>query len=265
MFRADLHMHSTFSDGELTPKELVMQAKEAGLHGISITDHDTIAAYGEVFEWAEKAKIMVGVGVEFSCLFEGISVHVLGYGFSLDGSAIQELCDRHRVRRMERNRAILKKLKACRLMIEEEELVGHLIGRPHIAELMVAKGYVPTVRHAFSRYLSEGKCCFVQGKAFSVEETLGVIHVDGGKAFLAHPLLLPPRKKWKERLLNLPFDGLEGYYARFGVDQEAKFLSIAQEKGLLISGGSDFHGQIKPHNLIGSSWVGREAFNEIFH
>ncbi|OGN53799.1 MAG: hypothetical protein A2Y28_00995 [Chlamydiae bacterium GWC2_50_10] len=264
MFRADLHLHSIFSDGSLAPKELVSRVQESGLLGFCITDHDAIAAYPEVISLAEEAGLHTGTGVEFSAFFEGISVHLLGYGFSLTGQAVLALSLRHQKRRKERNCAIIEKLKEKKIFLREEDLVGTVVGRPHLAEQMVKKGYVSSCQEAFRNYLAEGKCCYFRGEMIAAEETIEAIHRDGGKAVLAHPHLLPQRKKWLERLLQLPFDGLECYYGRFSRNEAEKWLQRARQKGLLITGGSDFHGERKPYAMIGSSWIDRESFDKIF-
>lgn len=262
-FRADLHVHSIFSDGSQTPQELIELAAQKGFQALSITDHDTIRAYPDSIKHADKAKIRIITGVEFSCMFEGINVHILGYNFSLEGSQIPKLCERHTERRQKRNRAIIEKLQAQNIHVEEKDLIGHQVGRPHIAQVLERRGYVRNLKEAFTRYLAEGKRAYVQGETFSVQETIDVIHADGGKAFLAHPHLLPKRKIWLGRLFELPFDGIECYYARFPIDQEKKWLELANKKELLISGGSDFHGEFKPQNMLGSSWVDEPTFNQI--
>lgn len=258
-----MHVHSIFSDGTLTPQELIALAAQKGLQALSITDHDTIGAYPDAFKQAEKAKIHLITGVEFSCVFEGINVHILGYDFSLDGSQIPKLCERHTERRRKRNRTIIEKLQAQNIHIEEKDLKGYQVGRPHIAQVLERRGYVRTIKDAFTRYLAEGKRAYVQGETFSVQETLDVIHADGGKAFIAHPHLLPKRKIWLGRLLELPFDGMECYYARFPLDQEKKWLEMANKKGLLISGGSDYHGEFNPQSLMGSSWIDEATFRAL--
>ena len=258
-----MHVHSIFSDGSLAPEDLVKLAAQKGLRALSITDHDTIAAYPDAIKCAEEAKIHLITGVEFSCEFEGINVHILGYNFSLEGEEIPKLCEAHTQRRQKRNRAIIEKLQAQNIHIEEKDLEGHQLGRPHIAQVLLRRGYVRDIKEAFTRYLAEGKKAYVQGETFSVQKTLKIIRADGGKAFLAHPHLLPKRKLWVKNLLELPFDGIECYYARFSLDQEEKWLQLAKKKGLLISGGSDFHGEFKPQDMIGSSWIDEATFNQI--
>jgi predicted metal-dependent phosphoesterase TrpH len=266
MFRADLHCHTLFSDGSMTPEELLHHAKEAGLAGISITDHDNIEAYAEAYAIAKRLGLLLGNGVEFSSLFQNLSVHILGYDFDLDSSSIQKLCQRHQQRRIKRNKKILEKLGRLGMWIFEEELLaikGHTVGRPHIALLMIKKGYVSTLKEAFNLYIGDGKPCFDPGESISAEETISVIHQGGGKAFIAHPHLLENARKVKE-LLKLPFDGIECYYANLPQEREKRWIRIAKEKGWLISGGSDFHGTAKEYIQLGCSWVDEEAFHRIF-
>jgi len=267
MFRADLHCHSTCSDGTLSPEELLKLAQERGLSGLSITDHDTIDAYKTAIPAAKALGIRLGTGVELSCEHLETSVHILGYDYSLTTPSIKALCARHQRRRTERNRLILANLKKHKMPIEEEELQKfgqeRTIGRPHIAQLMIEKGYVKTVKEAFNRYLGEGKSCYAQGAVFTALEAIEVLHQAGGKAFLAHPQLLPKTAPLKE-ILQLPFDGLECYYSLFGKETSQKWLEIAEKKKWLVSGGSDFHGGAKPDVVLGCSFVDQETFEKIF-
>lgn len=267
MFKADLHCHSTCSDGTLSPIELLTLAKEEGLSALSITDHDTISAYETATTAAQRLNIRLGTGVEFSSDHSGTSIHVLGYGYLLDAEPIKTLCLKHQKRRTSRNLAILANLKKHEIFIEEKELEqcgrGRTIGRPHIAELMIKKGYVSTVKQAFNRYLADNKRCYVKGEVFTTQETIDVIHQSGGKAFIAHPHLLPKHAPLKE-LLKLPFDGIECYYAFFKRESVEEWLKIAKAKKWLVSGGSDFHGSIKPGIPLGCSFVDQECFEKIF-
>ncbi len=266
MFRADLHCHTTFSDGTMTLEQLLYLAKEMGLSGISITDHDTIEAYSAAPAIAKQLGILLGTGVEFSCMFQKMSVHVLSYDFDLDSPAIAKFCARHQQRRMFRNRAILDNLSRLGMAISEEELLAigeRTLGRPHIAKLMVEKGYVSSIKEAFNHYIGDGKPCYSSGEGIAVQETIEVIHQARGKAFIAHPHLLEHSRKIKE-LLKLPFDGIECYYAKFSSEQENQWVQIAKERGWLISGGSDFHGSSKDYIQLGCSWVDEDNFHKIF-
>src|SRR5579872_804712 len=191
MFRADLHCHTTCSDGSYSPVALVELACTSGLAGLAITDHDTADAYPEAVPAAKERGILLGTGIEFSSIYLDKSVHILGYDYVLGHPAIAQFCSNHQKRRVERNRIILDKLRRLRMPIDEQELSKQgTIGRPHIAQLMVNKGYVGSVKEAFNLFIGDGKCCYDQGMGFSATETIEVIHAAGGKAFLAHPHLL---------------------------------------------------------------------------
>ncbi len=262
-FRADLHCHTTCSDGTTSPEELISIAKEIGLSGISITDHDCITAYKTAIPAAKKAGIWLGSGIEFSSVDEGVSVHVLGYDFDLESPALNALCAKHIKRRKQRNQKILEKLARKGIKVEVEESETDPIGRPHIALALVEKGYVGSIREAFKRFIGDGGPCFDPGEPVTTDETLEVIHKAGGKAFIAHPHLMKAQRHIA-KLLEKPFDGIECYYSKCDPNQERRWVNKAKEKGLLISGGSDFHGTIKPGIPLGCSWVGQEGFEEIF-
>lgn len=265
-FRADLHCHSFYSDGTDSPEALIQLAIEKKLTGLSITDHDTISAYPEAIQIAGRFNLPLIVGVEFSSNFRCEPVHILGYSFDLKSQEIARLCEKHKKRRQERNNSILKKLKALGISSElfSLENIEGTIGRPHIAKFLMEIGIVQTIQEAFERYLGEGKPAFDPGEPISVEETIETIHQAKGVAILAHPHLLK-RSITTRELLKMPFDGLEGYYARFGPAREKKWVDIARTKGWLITGGSDYHGATKPHSLLGSSWVGEKTFECLYH
>lgn len=265
IFRADLHTHTTCSDGTLSPEALVVHAKKMGLSGLSITDHDTVAAYPQAIEKAKAVGLCLGTGVEFSSVFKAMNVHILGYDIDLDHAELQQFCEKHRIRREKRNKAILDKLAKAGFVLDVEAFFarGSLLGRPHIAQAMIEKGYVEDIPRAFQKYIGDKAPYYVQGDPFSVEETLEVIHASGGKAFLAHPHLIDHRQKIRS-LLDLPFDGIECYYARLPLKMEERWLKMAKERQLLISGGSDFHGEFKEHLPLGCSWVDAATFKAIF-
>lgn len=272
-FRADLHTHTCYSDGTATPRELIDLAVSYSLKGLSITDHDTVNAYREAIPYAKEKGLSLLSGVEFSSTLEHEPIHILGYSFSLDHPALLSFCSLHRAKRLERNQAILEKLRHRGLPISEEEFQSLLpsnisqeertIGRPHIAFAMVEMGYVKNVQEAFHKYLGEGKECFVEGFYFPVDETIDIIHQAKGFAILAHPHLIK-HPRIIRRLLEKPFDGLEGYYARLPHQQEEKWISAAKKRGWIITGGSDYHGGIKPANPLGASWVPEETFEILY-
>jgi 3',5'-nucleoside bisphosphate phosphatase len=263
-FRADLHCHTTCSDGSLSPIQVVNLAKQTGLQGLSITDHDTIDAYAEAIPAAKEAGIELISGVEFSAMHDNASVHILGYAYDLKSPAIQTFCQQHHQRRKFRNEAILVLLGNLGMPITEDDVSEYslkdgTIGRPHIAQAMLKKGYVDSIQDAFKRFIGEGKPAYAKGNNFSVEETIGVIHQAKGLAIIAHPHLIKD-SKIVQQLLTMNFDGLEGYYGRFPSEQHKKWLKAAKKRDWIVTGGSDFHGEIRPNSPLGSSWVREETF-----
>lgn len=270
-FRSDLHSHTLCSDGSDTPLDLLTKAKQIGLSGISITDHDTIEAYTpELFLHAQKLGIRLMPGVEFSSELFETTVHILGYGFDIQAPSLLFFIQEMQRRRSERNVAILQKLKEKNIVVTEEDLasvaqtagVKKSIGRPHIAAIMLMKGYVRSFQEAFDLYLKEGSSCYVSGFKFSPLDAINAIHESKGKAVLAHPHFMKNGKVLKT-LLSFPFDGIECYYANLPKHQEMPWVKIAKQKGWIATGGSDYHGSFKPHISLGSSWVGESIFCQL--
>lgn len=263
-FRADLHCHSTCSDGTATPIELIQLAVEKGLQGLSITDHDSVNAYPIARAEAEKQGVRLISGVEFSATHKQQSVHILGYSFDLSHEAIRALCKLHFERRRDRNQQIVEKLKALGKPIDEQFSEGiETIGRPHIAKAMIDKGYVENYQEAFKLYLGEDKPAYSRGTTISIEETLAAIKSAGGVAIIAHPHLIQKPELLRE-ILTMPFDGIECYYGNFMRDRCDRWLKIAKRRNWLATGGSDFHGQVKPNLSLGSSWIGPETFETLY-
>lgn len=268
LFRADLHCHSTCSDGSLTPKQLLELSLQKGLQALSITDHDTLEAYQEALPEAKRLGIRLLPGVEFSCVHRDLSIHILAYSFDPFHPLLVDFCHKHKERRIARCQKILERLDKEGVHIDGQELLAKVasnttIGRPHIAQEMVNKGIVPNIQQAFARYLGEGCRAYIPSSSSSVEETLDLIHQAGGLAVLAHPILIKKSKVLAE-LLTLKLDGLEGFYANFSADQERPFIEKGEKRGLFITGGSDFHGSAKPQIQLGCSWTPQETFEKLW-
>ena len=270
-FRADLHCHSNCSDGTMSPIEIIDMAKQEGLLGISITDHDTIKAYDKSFlAYAQRKNIPVISGVEFSSVHNGISVHVLGYAFSINDE-IREFCYKHALRRKERMNKILSLLYSNNIKILEKDVLAFAnnkgdfvpIGRPHIAMALIAKKYVKTLNEAFDKFLGKGQKCYCPTIPFNVEETVEIIHRAKGKAVIAHPHLIQ-EKHIVNDLLEISFDGIEAYYCKIPNKQEQYWIEEAMKRRLFITGGSDFHGDIKPNTPIGCSWTNESTFQQLY-
>jgi predicted metal-dependent phosphoesterase TrpH len=260
---ADLHCHTLYSDGTDTPAEIVEKAVQKGFKGLSVTDHDTVAAYPELIAESRKQGLKLISGVEFSCTHKNESIHVLGYGFDLNSPLILNLIDGHKKRREGRNKEILTKLRYNRMPLDPEALESlNVTGRPHIAKAMVKMGYVKDIPEAFKKWIGDGKPCFAPSESYTIEETIDIIHKAGGVAILAHPHLIEKNRTFNE-VARKPFDGLECHYGNFPLAKCQKFLKICSEKNWLATGGSDYHGQTKPHQRYGSSFVTESLFYEL--
>jgi len=265
--RYDLHTHTNFSDGIASPEELLHLVKEKGLKGLSITDHDTIEAYSDdLFDLANKLELTLLPGVEISSRMHSSDLHILGYGFDLKSESLSAfLKDVQRIRR-ERNLQMLDKFKELGIVILESELLelgrGNVVGRPHFASILVKRGYVKNFQLAFDYYLKDHGPAWVASPKHTPSEVVNEIHKAGGKAVIAHPFFIKKEKIVRD-LLELRFDGIEGRYAKMYPSQEQKWIDIAKRKGWLVTGGSDYHGSIRPINELGSSWVGEDVISKL--
>lgn len=261
-FRADLHIHSNCSDGTDTPVEILHLAKAKGLSGLSITDHDTILAYTtELYRESEELGIKLLRGVEISSEWKGQTVHILGYSFD---DRLRSFLKQAIERRNARNSQILENLQKRGMTIEEEELRfandAQIVGRTHIALAMVQKRFVSSRQEAFDLYLQDGASCYAEGETSLPQEVIQAIHDANGWAILAHPHMYRNDALFQQ-LFTFPFDGMEAFYA--GSYGNVRFVDKARDNGWILTGGSDYHGAIRPFNSIGSSWVNELVFNNV--
>ncbi|HEB50833.1 MAG TPA: PHP domain-containing protein [Desulfobulbus sp.] len=256
----DLHFHSVFSDGTALPRELARMAADLRLTAIALTDHDTMAGVPEMMEHGRAAGIEVIPGIEIGALHRGRSLHLLGYGIEAGHRQFNDWLARLQQGRTERNRAILEKLGCMGIRISEKELQRFSrcgqVGRPHIAALLMEKGIVRSMDQAFSLYLGRGKPAWQSRFCYSAAETIAMIHRAGGLAVLAHPGQLDPAMRIQPRLVaelkELRLDGLEAWYPAHPRKMRRALAALASRHGLLVTGGSDFHGANRP----GSSLAG---------
>jgi predicted metal-dependent phosphoesterase TrpH len=257
----DLHIHSTASDGSYKPAEVVRLAKAVGLAAISLTDHDTIDGLPEAIQAGAAMGLEVIPGVEISAEFAGgDSMHILGYFVDyLDGRLDERLAVLKRAR-AQRNPKIIAKLNALGIPITNAQVEqisgGGQVGRPHIARALLESGYVRSFQEAFDIYLRKGGLAFVPKFRFPPVEALAMIKEAQGIPVLAHPFTLGLNSRGLKELLQelkaLGLAGLEVYYADHTPEMEALYLSLARELGLLVTGGSDFHGLNKPEVTLGT-------------
>jgi predicted metal-dependent phosphoesterase TrpH len=244
----DLHLHSTASDGRCTPRQLVERAARAGVSVMAVTDHDTTAAVEEVQGEARRHGIDAVTGIEMTAVDAGRDLHVLGYFFDLQHRGLAALLVKQRAARVARIEAISARLADHGVPIDVSPILeqarsgnGRSIGRPQVASAMVAAGHVPTVQDAFDRWLERGRPGFVPREGPRPEAVIDMIHQAGGIASIAHP----GQHGLAPRIPALAASGLDAVEA-FHPDHDASlvrmYVDIARNLNLLLTGGSDFHG-----------------------
>jgi predicted metal-dependent phosphoesterase TrpH len=248
--RLDLHLHTNASDGQHTPAELIEIVRRYRLDAIAITDHDTTDGIDAARRAAYPAPVII-TGIEMSAEDEQGDVHILGYCLNPEHAELQRRLHDFRQQRETRGQKIVERLTALGMPIEWARVQAIAcdasIGRPHIARALVEAGHVESVRDAFDRYLYNGGPAYVARYRLSPEESIALIHEAGGVAVMAHPALVPDYRAMVQRLLPAGLDGVEVYHPDNNENVRLNLRGMAQQHGLLITGGSDFHGaSIKP-------------------
>jgi len=257
--RIDLHTHSLCSDGAQTPADVVRTAFDAGLSAIALSDHDCITGVQEAIETGKALGIEVIPAVELSAQSD-TELHILGYFIDIHNKKLQDAMAYALQVRDERQEETCRKLNEQGFQITMDELREEAHGNPvlcraHFAQIMVRKGYAESVKDAFSRYLSVGCYAYSNRQALTATEAVSLIHEAGGIAVAAHLHLIKmedaPLKEYLKSLIPYGLDGIEGYYTDYTPDMETRYRAMAKELGLVISGGTDYHGANKPHISIG--------------
>lgn len=259
MARIDLHLHTRFSDGSLTPTEVVDLAHQAGVTAMAITDHDIVDGIPQAMEAATTPGIEVIPGVELSSRFHEQELHVLGYFFDWQDSTFRARLAQQRRSRQVRNPQVIERLNALGLELSEEDVKtkagADSIGRPHIAQVLVDKGYVHDTREAFDRYLKEGAPAYVPRTLSDTREVIAWIRDAGGVPVLAHPTWTRCQGEPLYRLCSCLKEagllGLEVFYSSHNRQQTSRYLELAKRLDLLVTGGSDFHGTANPAIQVG--------------
>jgi len=257
----DLHSHTNQSDGSWSPEQLVEEAVRAGVTTLGITDHDTFAGYDQALGAARSAGLELVCGIELSTKLHGHSVHLLGYFFGSDGlTGFRRWVLEVQASRRERNVRLAQRLRELGfdITIEEAEARGRgMTGRPHFAQIMVEKGYVRSFREAFDEYLDESAKGYVYRHEPQFAEGVKRVREAGGVASLAHPIrvngdvpaLMP-------ELRDAGMNAIEAYHSDHDADHTAMYLALAKQYGMLVTGGSDFHGDVKPGVKLGTGYGG---------
>jgi ribonuclease III len=261
----DLHIHSTASDGSLSPSQILALAQRLKLRAISITDHDTVDGVKDAINYGIPPSINFLTGVEVSAAYPPScprpgSFHILGYAFRIDDPVLNHTLDKLRQARKNRNPQIIECLNQLGFPMTFDEVVAESgegqIGRPHIARLMVAKGYAESIDDAFDQFLGNGKPAYIDKYRVDCAGAIEMIRTAGGIPVLAHPFLLnmgcgEDLEALIVDLVGMGLQGIEAYYPGESAESIAQYIEIANRHDLLVTGGTDFHGAINPNIQMG--------------
>lgn len=260
----DLHSHSYYSDGTLAPAEVVRQAHRAGVSLLSLTDHDSVTGIAEAAREAAALGMRFLPGIEINTN-EPDQIHILGYGIDPAHPRLTARLEELRQVRRERAAAMLKKLQELKIDVSAEDLDGvsrESLGRPHIADALRKKGYVRTRQEAFRRYLMVGKPAYVGPVGPGIQEAIAIIRGAGGLAVLAHPGFVKrglDYPKWVEWGLG----GVEAYYPTHTANYIRRLAADAAPFGLLLTGGSDYHGPGTDRDVIGAITPPQDVYDRV--
>ena len=257
--RADLHLHTTFSDGALSPYELVKKAHDAGLTALAITDHDNVAAIDEAMEWGNSMGIDVVPGLELSATMGEKDIHILAYCFDHRNPTLLEYLTMFRRERLKRAERIVQKLNKINVPIDMDAVLEQAgigsVGRPHIANALVEQGIIDSFHEAFAKYIGTGGPAYEKKYQVSPREAIQLISKSGGLSFLAHPGRYTTDLELSE-LIDSGMDGIEVVHPSHDAERQKFYRSVVNQYFLLESGGSDFHGGKKNDGYaFGSFWV----------
>jgi 3',5'-nucleoside bisphosphate phosphatase len=256
---ADLHTHSDYSDGVLAPAALVQAAQQAGIKALALTDHDTVQGLAEFVTEGLRQGVLVIPGIELSTLHREMEVHVLGYGCNPDDAALQGALSRFVAARRRRIEQMVGNLRALKVDISMEQVLAAAgkgpIGRPHLAEALVRAGLVKSFDEAFEVWIGRRSRAYVEKYRLLPEQAVALIHDAGGLAVIAHPLIGRMGYEGIVKLLDLGIDGLEVKHPKMFPEQGERLSQLARERGLLLTGGSDYHGGLRTQAPLGQSVV----------
>lgn len=272
----DLHIHSTFSDGTFTPLEIIKEAEKRSIKAIALTDHDTVAGNKEFIEAGKRSDVITIAGVEISAQYShpenysksDCEMHILGF-FPLwnddTEKDISPFLSEIRKNREKRNPLIIKKLQDldCEITYKEVQDFANndVVGRPHIAAILEKKGYAKNFREAFDKFLGKDAPAYVSKRVFNPKKTISLINDAGGFSVLAHPSSLKINSNAKlswflEYLIDCGLKGIEAYCISESETDTQKYLNLAKEYNLIVTGGTDFHGSHKPEIKLGKGYGG---------
>ncbi|NLM51931.1 MAG: PHP domain-containing protein [Firmicutes bacterium] len=246
MIVADLHLHTQASDGLYAPEEIVRLAVAKKLIAIAITDHDTVDGIDGALEAAQNTGLLVIPGIEFSTTFQDKEIHILGYCLDYKGDALQSLLKELHESRYHRMEAMVQKLKELDYQITMDEVLRQAgaaaPGRPHAARVLVEKGYFPSVAAVFENLLEKGRPAYVKRFKLTPQAAMAAIETAGGFSVWAHPGQVGD-DSFLEQFIAYGLRGIEVYHPEHDAGQTEHYERLAKKHGLLMTGGSDFHGE----------------------
>lgn len=268
----DLHIHTKASDGILSAPEIIDYAVRIGLRGIAITDHDTVNGLEMAANYIRETNAVLKFipGIELNTDYNDAEVHILGYFIDYYNQPMLARLVELRQSRLERAEKMIEKLHNMGLVINFEMVrklaQGDLIGRPHIAQALVERGYVFSIKEAFDKYISKGRPAYVPRYKFLPAEAIEIIYKAGGIAVLAHPGLIKNNNIVNE-IVALGIEGIEVYYPEHNPIQIDYYLKLCKDKDLLITGGSDFHGigSVDSRSRLGCAGIDEEHFLKLYN
>lgn len=269
MSKVDLHIHSSVSDGKFSPAEVVRKSLEAGLTVIALADHDNVDGIAPAMEAAKNfPRLKVIPCVEISTDVPQGEVHMLGYFIDYTQQELLTALEGMRTSRQKRAQGMIAKLANLGLTIEWErvkEIAGSgTVGRPHIAQALLEKGYIASIKEAFTRYMGWGGPAYVEREKMSPVEAMELILRAKGLPVLAHPLTINDPEAMIGELKANGLVGLEAYYNDYSLEQINKIISLANKYGLILTGGSDYHGlDDSAETMIGGATVPLEAAEQL--
>lgn len=262
----DLHLHTTHSDGVVDTSGVVRKVREVGLSAFAITDHDSLEGYFEARELLGDGDPELVPGVELSASLDSCDLHILAYLFDPENPELNEALGEFKRRRNKRGEKMVQRLNDLGIEISIEEVHHHAgsaaVGRPHVADALYDKAHVNSYEAAFERYLGNDKPAYVAKVNFAPDEAISLIHMAGGLAVLAHPLI-GESYKHIEYLVEQGLDGLEVYHPHHSSAEVVQLTRMADQYGLIGTGGSDFHGRAGRYADIGSQQVPSDCLDKL--
>lgn len=243
----DLHTHTTASDGRSSPEALIAEVVAAGCHTIAVTDHDTVAAVAAARDAAGRADVAFVAGIEMTAVADGVDVHILGYFIDIDDTALGAFLRAQRQRRRERVVAMGERLQQVGAPVDVDAILavpidsGRAVGRPAVAQALIAAGHAADIADAFTRFLSEGRPGYMARTGPGPADVIARLHAAGGVASLAHPGKLR-RDHLIAPMVAAGLDAIEVYHSDHTVGDVVRYQAMADRHGVMVTGGSDYHG-----------------------